>query len=231
MYHAIGRVRPDPNRLCVSPERFASQMLYLKSRGLRGASVRELLSVDNDALSRRLVGLTFDDGYENFAQFALPVLEGLGFSATLFAVAGMLGEHNAWDEEPRMGLLDTGGLRAVASQGIEIGSHGMSHKRVAGLPPERLRHEVVESKVLLSEILGEQVEGFCYPYGSLDEAAVRAVCEAGYSYACACNLRVEGSVYDMPRPPVWEMDRGPLLSAKLRLHPGYSNLLSRITGG
>jgi peptidoglycan/xylan/chitin deacetylase (PgdA/CDA1 family) len=225
-YHAIARVAEDPNRICVSPRRFEAQMHYLKRRGLRGVSVRELLQAAGTERARRLVGLTFDDGYENFLYEALPILERFGFSATVFVVGGMLGGENSWDERPRMKLLGPEGIREAAKRGMEIGSHGMNHTRLSGLQTARLEEEVVESRRVLGETLDEAVEGFCYPYGSVDGAATRAARRAGYSYACACWTRVESNVYDLPRPPVWEMDGPSMLEMKLKLFPLYFEIAS-----
>jgi peptidoglycan/xylan/chitin deacetylase (PgdA/CDA1 family) len=227
MYHAIARAADDPNRICVSPRRFEVQMRYLKRRGLRGVSVRELLRAAGTERARGLVGLTFDDGYESFLYAALPTLERYGFTATVFVVGGMLGAENAWDERPRMKLLGVEGVREAAKRGMEIGSHGMSHIRLSGLPTARLEEEMVESRRVLNEALDETLEGFCYPYGSVDGAATRAARRAGYSYACACWTRVEGSVYDLPRPPVWELDGSSMLAAKLKVFPLYFEMTSR----
>jgi peptidoglycan/xylan/chitin deacetylase (PgdA/CDA1 family) len=225
MYHAIARVPEDPNRICVSPGRFEAQMRYLKRRGLRGVSVKTLMRPAGSGRAERFVGITFDDAYENFLHAAVPILQKYGFSATVFAVGGMLGEVNAWDERPRMRLLGVEGLREAARRGMEVASHGMSHIRLASVGEARLSEEVVQSRKVLAELLDQEVVGFCYPYGSVDGAAARAAREAGYSYACACWTRVENSLYDLPRPPVWEMDGPLLLAAKLRLFPAYFDAL------
>lgn len=229
MYHAIADVPNDPNRICVSPRRFEAQMGYLERRGLRGVSMRELLRATAVGRADGLVGLTFDDGYENFLRSALPTLESFGFSATLFVVGGMLGGDNAWDEEPRMKLLGEDGVREAARRGTEIGSHGMTHAGLSGIQTPRLERELGESRRVLGEVLGETVDGFCYPYGSLDGAAVRAARRAGYSYACACWTRAAGDAHDLPRMPVWNMDRPWMLAAKLRAFPLYSEITTRLS--
>jgi peptidoglycan/xylan/chitin deacetylase (PgdA/CDA1 family) len=225
MYHAIIRVADDPYEVCVSPQRFETQMLYLKRRRLQGVSVRELRRAAGTKRSKGLVGLTFDDAYENFLQSALPVLEKHGFSATVFVVGGMMGGENSWDEEgPRMKLLGADGVREVAERGMEIASHGMSHVDLTGLDELRLDREVDESRRLLSEVLGEEVEGFCYPYGRLNETAVRAVRRAGYSYACATKWRVENSDYDLRRPPIREQDGILMLETKRMFYSLYAEI-------
>src|SRR3712207_6610309 len=88
MYHSISPYQEDPFQVTVSPERFEQQMRWLTRRGLHGVSVRELLDAHAQGRSRRLVGLTFDDGYQDFLTYALPTLRHFGFTATMFPVAG-----------------------------------------------------------------------------------------------------------------------------------------------
>jgi peptidoglycan/xylan/chitin deacetylase (PgdA/CDA1 family) len=75
IHHAIAPVEENPTGVCVSQRRFEAQMRYLKRRGLRDVSVRELRRATGTERARKLVGITFDDGYENFWYAAVPVLE------------------------------------------------------------------------------------------------------------------------------------------------------------
>jgi peptidoglycan/xylan/chitin deacetylase (PgdA/CDA1 family) len=221
MYHSISHPEFDYDPLCTTPQRFEAQMLYLKGRNLRGVSVRELCLAISEGDSRGLVGLTFDDGYEDFLSAAMPTLEKLGFSATVFVVAGMLGKENDWEHHERRTrrrLLRASDVREVSERGMEVGSHSMTHPRLSGLNPEVLVHEVGNSRQVLSEIVNTPVEGFCYPYGDLDSAAIQAVCRIGYAYGCAV-WTVEYSIYDLPRSDVEEKDSPLRLAAKLKLAP------------
>ena len=236
MYHGICRFADDPYGVCTSPERFQSHMRYLKLRKLRGVSVRELLRAVDSGTAKGLVGLTFDDGFEDFLQAALPVLESFGFSATVFVLGSMPRENN-WDRyqepKPQIKLLGAEGIREVAARGMEVGSHGMSHLRLSGMEPGLLEEEVSGSRRVLGEVLGEAVGGFCYPYGSVDSAAIRAVRRARYAYACAIAERVERNAYDLPRIPVATRDHLPRLAAKLAIHSQYHaarKALQGITG-
>jgi len=76
--------------------------------------------------------------------------------------------------------LDHSQLRTLASAAFEIGAHGCSHKHLWGLPPQELVQEVQPCKRILEDILGREVEMFCYPRGRYDANVVRAVQEAGY---------------------------------------------------
>ena len=107
MYHSVEPYQADPYQVTVSPPRFGQQMHWLARRGLRGVSMRDLLAARAAGAGKGLVGLTFDDGYADFARHALPVLRRYGFGATMFVIAGRLGGDNAWDQEgPRKRLMD-----------------------------------------------------------------------------------------------------------------------------
>ncbi len=178
-----------------------------------------------------LVGLTFDDGYEDFLHTAVPVMERLGFSATLFVVASLLGKESSWkgirEPMPRFRVLGAEHLREVSARGMEVGAHSMTHVMLPGLESELLEREVNGSRRVLSEILGETVEGFSYPYGILDRAAVQAVRQAGYAYACSVKGWVERSVYDLPRIPISEKDHIMRFKAKLKVYSLYSTIARR----
>ena len=223
MYHSISQPEVDQDPLCTSPERFGAQMLYLKRHSLRGVSMRELYLALNAGEAAGLVGVTFDDGYEDFLDAAVPTLEKLGFSATVFVVAGMLGSENYWEHgggpRPRLKLLGADGVREVSDRGMEIGSHTVTHPRLSGLDSETLIHEVEDSRQMLSEIVNAPVEGFSYPYGDLDGPAVRAARGAGYVYAVATKKQVEGGLHDWPRTYIGEKDSPLRLGVKLKASP------------
>jgi peptidoglycan/xylan/chitin deacetylase (PgdA/CDA1 family) len=223
MYHSISQPEVDYDPLCTSPERFDAQMLYLKRHNLRGVSMRELCLALNARDARGLVGVTFDDGYEDFLDVAVPTLEKLRFSATVFVVAGMLGSENTWEHSggprPQLRLLGADGVREVSERGMEIGSHSVTHLRLSGLDSETLLREVGDSRQMLGEIVNAPVEGFSYPYGAVDGPAVRAARKAGYVYAVATKKQVECGLHDWPRTYVGEKDSPLRLGVKLRVSP------------
>jgi peptidoglycan/xylan/chitin deacetylase (PgdA/CDA1 family) len=227
MYHAITQVTDDPKHVCVTPKRFETHMLYLKRLNLRGVSVKELFDAANAGNAKGLIGLTFDDGYANFLHTAVPVLEKLGFSATVFVVANKLGEESDW-MTPRLKLLSKDQVCEVAERGMEVGSHGMAHIKLSNhLGPEVLNHEIVGSGKYLSKVLGEAIKGFCYPYGTVDEMVAQAVQQAGYTYACGVStiggIR-GGNVYNTPRLYVGNRDGTLRFPAKLHAYSQYSRM-------
>lgn len=219
MYHSVGDCSDDPYRVTVTPDRLDRQLGWLRRRGLRGVSVADLLAARARGEDRGLVGLTFDDGYADFVDAALPVLRRHGCGATLFVLPGRLGGDNAWDPlGPRKPLLTAGGIRAAAEQGIEIGSHGLTHVDLTRADDVTLTVETVESRAALAELTGAPVPGFCYPYGAIDRRAADAVRDAGYAYACAIDPGRLSGPYALPRLHIGQNDTSVRLLLKYRLH-------------
>jgi peptidoglycan/xylan/chitin deacetylase (PgdA/CDA1 family) len=216
MYHSVGDCSDDPYRITVTPERLDRQLSWLRRRGLRGVSVSELLAAPSRA---GLVGLTFDDGYADFVDHALPVLTRHDCGATLFVLPGRLGGDNAWDPlGPRKPLLTADGIRKAAAAGIEIGSHGLTHVDLTTAEDIALHGEVADSRKLLEELTDSPVTGFCYPYGTLDQRVVDAVRAAGYDYACAIDPGEIDSPLALPRVHIGQNDTAVRLFLKYRLH-------------
>jgi peptidoglycan/xylan/chitin deacetylase (PgdA/CDA1 family) len=218
MYHGVGEMREDPFNLFISPERFAEQMQVLRILGLRGVSLGQFADAVTQRRAEGLVGLTFDDGYRGVLEWAAPILERHRFTATMFAVSGLLEGENVWDPPPRHKLISKAELRELAARSWEIGAHSRTHPRLTELEPDVLHHEVSASRAELAEVTGVAPRSFCYPYGSVNSEAVAAVRDAGYTYACAVR-QVAGlpTVLAMPRIGVTQRDRGPRFMAKLLL--------------
>lgn len=218
MYHSVTEDRADdPYRVTVTPERLDRQLAWLARRGLRGVSMAELLAAPAPG---RLVGLTFDDGYADFLTHALPVLRRHRCTATLFVLPGRLGGDNAWDPlGPRRPLLTADGIRQAAAEGVEIGSHGLTHLDLTRADDLTLKAETAGSRDALADLLGTVPAGFCYPYGTIDRRAVDAVRDAGYRYACAIDPGPLTGPHAFPRVHVGQNDTSARLFLKYRLHP------------
>ncbi|WP_411080055.1 polysaccharide deacetylase family protein [Streptomyces sp. cmx-18-6] len=213
-YHSVTDPTEDPYGITVSPRRLGEQLSWLRSRGLRGVGVAELMRA-HAAGRRGFVGLTFDDGYADFLSEALPVLREHGCTATVFVLPGRPGGENVWDPlGPRKPLLTRDGIRRVAEAGMEVGSHGLLHQDLTRLTDGELREETVRSRQSLGELTGTLPEGFCYPYGFLDRRVAEAVRSAGYGYGCALAPGPLLSRFALPRTHISQADRGVRLWAK-----------------
>lgn len=218
MYHSIAEYERDPYQLTVTPVTFERQLAWLHRRGLRGVSMAELLA-GRAAGVTGLVGLTFDDGYTDFATTAVPALLRFGFTATVYVLAERFGGSNEWDADaPRKPLMTTEQVIEVAEAGMEIGSHGLRHVHLPALSPELLVHELVASRAILRELTGRPVDGFAYPYGDAAEREITAARVAGYTHAVHVGHPAAPTVHSIPRSFVGDRDRGARLAAKQIRH-------------
>ena len=103
LYHRVNYLRNDINLLAVNPDNFYEQMVYLKRN-------YKIMKFDEewDALDQEAVCITFDDGYFDNYQYAIPILEELNIPATIFISTGNLNTQKEywWDELERNLLLE-----------------------------------------------------------------------------------------------------------------------------
>ncbi len=191
VYHAItAQEEEDPDQLTVSRRRFADQMRWLKELAYPVVPLRSAAAqLQAGTLEQSSVVLTFDDGYRSFYENALPVLLEHGYPATMFLVPGIMNGQPRDALPERLGpLLDWSQARELVRSGIVVGAHGMTHRKLALLPDEEARREVLDSTRALEDGLGVKVEEFCYPYGSFDAfspAIESMVRDLGFGAICA----------------------------------------------
>lgn len=89
-------------------------------------------------------------------------------------------------------------IKILAGQyGVEIGSHGVSHRNMTLLSEEDLVFELTESKKYLEHIIGKKVTSFAFPFGTYNDAVLREARRAGYSVIVGVNSINNGEV-DVP---------------------------------
>jgi peptidoglycan/xylan/chitin deacetylase (PgdA/CDA1 family) len=184
MYHHVGPSRPGTfAQLTISPKMFERQVRWLAYLGYVGIRPSDWLGClrDRTGLPERAVLITFDDGYADLTENALPVLRRYGFGAGVFIVTGQLGGTNAWDEVKGSAphrLMTADQIRYWATQGIEFGAHSRTHVDLTTLTPSELNDEVLGSKNDLMNLLGSQAISFAYPYGNYNSDVYECVRES-----------------------------------------------------
>ncbi len=190
-YHSID---DSGSVVSVAPKTFAAQMKSLSENGYRGISMREAVAHFNKQgrWPQRCAALTFDDGFANFYEEAMPELARYGFSATVFVISGHMDGRNDWAEPPASlgwrDMLSWKQVRELAALGIEIGAHTRTHPDLRNLSDARLQEEVAGCCAEINDYIGQKVESFAYPFGYLNSSAQDAVARAVRS-ACTTELR------------------------------------------
>jgi peptidoglycan/xylan/chitin deacetylase (PgdA/CDA1 family) len=196
-------------------------MRYLHENNYRVVPLREL----DRCLERLTAGekppivLTFDDGYQDFYSAAFPILRRFGFGASVFLPTDLIGvdrgvqRYLTWQQ-----VLD------LHKQGVEFGSHTVSHPTLVDLPLPEIEREVRASKSEIENRVGAAVESFSFPhafpqedrrFGGMVAGLLR---ECGYRYAVTTVIgraSPKDDRYALKRIPVNDGDDEALFRAKL----------------
>jgi peptidoglycan/xylan/chitin deacetylase (PgdA/CDA1 family) len=171
---------PGVRRLTVTAEVFAQQMQYLQDNGYHVITFSDLADYFDHGreLPTLPVIISFDDGWENQFEYALPSLEKYHYPATFFVVTNYIG-HPGFISWPQLQTLLTDGMR--------IGSHSRSHPRLNKIKDStKLWDQIYNSKSILETALETPVEEFAYPYGLYNAKTAAAVKLAGYKAGRGC---------------------------------------------
>lgn len=216
-YHKVGPAHEEGRFLNVEPWRLETHVRYFARRGHRFLAAQDLAG-DWPA---KAVCLTFDDAYASTLEHGLPVLAGHRATATLYAVASLVGQTSSWDAERARPLASWDRLREAQRDGFEIGNHSLSHPRFAELDEAACAREVADAhRALLDQ--GLSPGSFCYPYGSRGTAAQRALAVGPYPVALLLGKRGARANDDrlgLPRIVVGYSDGLPKLLYKLHVRP------------
>lgn len=230
MYHQVGpfreltgAMRAHRSTYC-RVDRFATQMAWLAGMGYTVLSMDQVAAclAGETPIPPRAVALTFDDGYENFAEHAWPILQRHGFPAMVYLIAGMIGQPSYWfesDGRPTPPLMDAARIRQLRAEGCDFGGHSVHHLKLAQQETATVRREVAECKTILEDVLGEPIRHFCYPYGSHDIRSVEAAAEAGYTTATTCVRAIATPADDLLTLPRKAVSHGEsLLGVLWKMH-------------
>ncbi len=155
---------------------FETQLDYLAGFGdfMALGDVVTLLQ-SGEPIDGRYFCVTFDDGFKNCLTNALPILLARRIPAAFFLATDYIDSDTEADRERLLGFFEHRAVlmeflswddcRALAEAGMEIGSHTLSHARLASLDEAGVRTELSRSKHLIETRLGRPCEHFCSPIG------------------------------------------------------------------
>ena len=206
---AFHAVEDGPAPLCISPSTFESMMLALRDAGATALTSGDVAAAlrGGTPLPPRAVALTFDDGYTSVHTEALPVLQKLGWPATIFPVTSALGQRNRWDSGAagELQIMSESALLELASAGWEIGGHTHTHPDLRTVDDEAIEADLECADLAVAELVGHPPTSFAYPYGFNDPRVRRA---AGRRYdACWCigasKTQADSPSDALPRIEAW----------------------------
>ena len=198
-YHSVGSDFPHS----MPAHRFEQQMRFLGERfkivrlcDFGAALTRESLNVD-------VACVTFDDGYRDNYECALPILDRCGVKATFFIATDFLGGFFP-TFAGALPMMTGAQVRELAAFGHEVGAHTMGHPKLTQLSIHAAKAEIAGSKVFLENLLGCSLVSFAYPKGDFNPTTKELVRESGFSFAVTVRPGIVRDPFDcLTLPRVW----------------------------
>jgi peptidoglycan/xylan/chitin deacetylase (PgdA/CDA1 family) len=197
----------------MSVEAFEAQLNWLQCEGFRAIKPSELEATTKDD-STKAVCLTFDDGYLGNYVYALPLLKKYNFSAGVFPTIDLIG---------RPYYMNYAQLSQMASEGIEIGSHCVSHKSLTAMKPANWVYQLRNSKQELENRLCRKIDMVSFPHGSYNKKILKVAFGLGYKQLFTSDIGFYMGGRVVPRCA--SSDMLPMKDFKLLAHTDYSTVL------
>jgi len=134
---------------------------------------------------------SWDDGHHMDLRLA-ERLAARALKGTFYVALNHPGQKDISDDE----------IRALHTMGMEIGSHTLTHRLLAGRTAGEVRYELAESKARLEDILGAPVVAFSYPEGVFSGINRAALAETGYALGRTTMAFRTSAAFDRARMPI-----------------------------
>jgi peptidoglycan/xylan/chitin deacetylase (PgdA/CDA1 family) len=122
--------------------------------------------------------ITFDDGYSSDYEIVFPLLQEYEMSATFFLITNQI-------DQP--GYLTWKQVEEMHRYGMSFGSHSCQHQRMNNLSRADVLNEFSQSKIVIEDRLGTEVNLFSYPFGVCNSELNRIGLASGYSHLCTSD--------------------------------------------
>ena len=212
LYHSIS---DTDDFFAVSPQKFESQMAYIKKQYEVVPLSRAFEHAAGNRVQRDSVAITFDDGYQDFADNAFPILKRYKLPATVFLIGGNPDRKELGNELP---LISKEGASIFKDTLIDVGSHGATHRKITRLTESEAQDELEKSRASIESLSGVRTDFFSYPKGSTNNKVQAFVKASGYQGAVSVNergVRKGDNMYALPRIQIDRSTTGKVFQAKL----------------
>ncbi len=201
MYHSIG---DNKAFFTVRPDMFDTQMRYLKERGFSVVPLRALIKKMQTGESvAGYVAITFDDGYKDNFDIALPILKKYGFPATIFVISGLIGQARRYISEDSLDIMTADDMRFLGHTGlIDVMPHSVSHRKLAKVAATDAIKEIENSRAAIESITGASADIFAFPKGSFSQELSLYLRDHGWAGAITVRegiVKADDDVFTLKR--------------------------------
>lgn len=211
-FHRIQNGADVSDGLTVDPQMFELYCEFFR-RYFHVVPLRELVAkLEKGRPFRRELAITFDDGYRDNFENAMPILERLGLPATFFVVSRWIGTDVVpfWDRAlgVRHPWMTWDQVKTLKNKGFDIGAHTRTHVNLGTTSGAAAQEEIAGAREDLEQALGTSVETFAYPFGGPDnmtEFNRKLVKAAGFRCCCSAyggTITWGTDPFVFPRVPV-----------------------------
>lgn len=155
---------------------FERHLTYFKS-------IADIISLDDalrmmesgESFDGRYICITFDDGFKNWTENALPILKSADAVAAFFVATDYIGTDVEADYDKLLGFYESGDrvmefmswddCRALHAASMTVGSHSVHHVHLSAIKADAARDELLASKISIEDALGAPCDHFCCPFG------------------------------------------------------------------
>lgn len=174
LYHLVGENR---SLFTVKPEEFKKQVEYLAKKKYNIVSLADLLGmIEQGNIPKKIVVLTFDDGFQDFYFNVLPLLKKYNFKATMFLSTGFMGKKRQSRSGDWLQILDWPEIKEIQETGlVDFQPHSITHPKLDKEPLERAKQEISGSKMAIEEALDKNCRFFAFPFGNYNEQVIEVL--------------------------------------------------------
>lgn len=174
------------------------------------------------------VAISFDDGNRSDIEIVLPALAERGIVATFFPVVARLGDR--WS-------LSAQALEELLAAGMDVGTHGLTHRPWAGLRGDAARSEILSPRPALEDLLGRRIDRAAAPLGRYDRHTLALLRASGCAEVNVSDQRpARAGTWIQPRFSVRADDTVASLRARMlasmdpprRMRDGVVSLAKRL---
>lgn len=208
LYHKISQ--NEINELTVTVSEFENHLKFLKKNSYNPITLTELIeNIYSDIpLPENPVMITFDDGYKNNIEFALPLLKKYDCKASIFLPVAFIGKTNLWDDGNEK-LLNNEEIINLNNDIIQFGLHSFSHKNFKKIPSDEIKQDIAKCVSTLKNFGIKFIPAFAYPYGGRpkNKSTYEEILNAFQDNGIKIAFRIGNKVNKLPISNKFEIKR------------------------